>query len=454
MSNLMKSSSGLRGVVGRELTPLVIQEFIQSFLLWLPNGPIIIGGDTRTSHDAIKLFISGICQLHGRSVIDIGRVPTPTVQQAVRFHGAAGGIAVTASHNPIEWNGIKIINASGSFLSSEEYQEFESIGMKIGSLKLNTWDTIGSSTHDSFAIDRHIERIQASLPVHQLSDSKLKVLVDVNHGAGAIATPKLFDALGMTATFLYSEPDGRFSHSPEPLPENLTELCKQMAEGDYDIGFAQDPDADRLVIVDNEGRFIGEDYSLAFCMDYYLNQYQLEHPNQSAQVVVNLSTSQIIDWLCQKYKARLALTKIGEPNVTAKIKELNAHIGGEGNGGVILPTIGWGRDSLTGIILALLHLENANKTVGEIVAAYPAFTMLRDKIPLKTSKQVANKLLAVQQAFQTYEMNTEDGVKVIIDSQQWVHIRPSNTEPIIRIFAESPTPEGAKIWNDDTANCE
>ena len=222
---------------------------------------------------------------------------------------------------------------------------------------------------------------------------------------------------------------------PEPLAVNLTELCQQMKDGDYDIGFAQDPDADRLVIVDENGRFIGEDYSLAFSMDYYLSQL-----DQSAEknVVVNLSTSMIINYIASKYNATLFHTIIGEPNVTEKMRQVDAVIGGEGNGGVILPSVGWGRDSLTGIVLGLLHLASKKQPVSQIIATYPTYVMVRDKQPLESKDVVQTKIDAVASHYHDQQLNSEDGLKVSFDDS-WVHIRPSNTEPIVRIFAEAKT---------------
>jgi phosphomannomutase len=435
MSKLMISSSGLRGIVGEHLTAETIDAFVRAFLKWLPEGKVVIGGDTRTSHDAIAKLIISICQLNGRDVVYIGMCPTPTVQQMVRHHGASGGIAVTASHNPVEWNGIKIINASGSFLSKSEFEPFFEGYLNKNQTEYQSWATVGSYTHDTDAIKRHVDLIEQVLDISSLTTSGLKVLVDVNHGTGALADPILFDRLGVQVDYLYGEPDGKFSHVPEPLAVNLTELCQQMNDGDYDIGFAQDPDADRLVIVDENGRFIGEDYSLAFSMDYYLSQL-----DQSAEknVVVNLSTSMIINYIASKYNATLFHTIIGEPNVTEKMRQVNAVIGGEGNGGVILPSVGWGRDSLTGIVLGLLHLASKKQSVSQIIATYPTYVMVRDKQPLESKDVVQTKLDAVASHYHDQQLNSEDGLKVSFDDS-WVHIRPSNTEPIVRIFAEAKT---------------
>jgi phosphomannomutase len=437
MSKLMISSSGLRGIVGEHMTAHTLEPFVRAFLKWCPEGKIIVGGDTRTSHSAISQLVMSICQLCGRDVVYIGQVPTPTVQQMVRQTMAAGGFAITASHNPVPWNGIKMINSSGSFLSAEDFSSFDALYQTGQGSSYVPWDQQGQRFDDPDALKKHVELIEHVLPINKIKP--LKVLIDVNHGAGCDADNALFNALDhVQVDYLYDTPDGRFSHAPEPLKENLKELCDRVANGGYDIGFAQDPDADRLVIVDEGGRFIGEDYSLAFCMDYYLSSVNVKHPS----VVVNLSTSKIIEFIASKYNATLFQTKIGEPNVTAKMKAIDAVIGGEGNGGIICPAIGWGRDSLTGIVLALLHVSVTQKSVSEVIESYPKYVMVRDKQPLESSDGIKKKLAVVADRFSSENVNLDDGVKVTFESS-WVHIRPSNTEPIIRIFAEAKSHDAA-----------
>ena len=442
----MISSSGLRGIVGEHLTSTSVDIFVRAFLNWCPDGKIIVGGDTRTSHDAISKLVMAICQLCGRDVVYIGQVPTPTVQQMVRQHVAAGGLAITASHNPVEWNGIKMINSTGSFLSMDDYNDFYAMYESNAVAPMATWANQGQCVHDHDALKRHVEIINHVFPLSKIKP--LRVLVDVNHGAACEADRVLFDTIPQVEVdYLYDTPDGRFSHSPEPLKDHLSELCQKMKAGGYDIGFAQDPDADRLVIVDENGRFIGEDYSLAFCMDFYLSS--IDCKNQSA--VVNLSTSRVIQFIAQKHGVHLVETRIGEPNVTAKMKALNAVIGGEGNGGIICPAIGWGRDSLTGIVLALMHLSQSNQRVSDIVASYPSYIMIRDKQPLESKDLIKQKLEKVADQYMDHEINCDDGVKVSFESS-WVHIRPSNTEPIIRIFAEAKDESEARQLISDIKN--
>ncbi len=442
MSKLMISVSGMRGVVGDTLDPLLVLKMGNAFGRWAGFGTVVVGGDTRPSHAMVKSAVIAGLTSAGTSVIDIGIVPTPTVQQAVRFHGAAGGVVVTASHNPEQWNGIKLMNASGSFLEADEYTAVMT-AYADDLLKTTAWDKVGILKTDADAISRHVDVIMAALDCRGLASSKLRVLIDVNHGAGAVADPILFQKLGMTVDFLESEPDGRFAHEPEPLEKNLSALCAAMRGGNYDIGFAQDPDADRLVIVDENGRFIGEDYSLGFCIDYILQTVS----DASPKVVVNLSTSRVIEDIVRRYNGTVSYTKIGEAHVTQGLKDLQAVVGGEGNGGVIYPKVGWGRDSLVGMVIALKYLAESGKSVSEIVSGYPSYVMLREKQALANPEALQIQLKMMQRVFADGDLDLQDGVKSMF-SDSWIHLRPSNTEPIVRIFVEAPTADAARILLD------
>lgn len=441
MKNLMISASGIRGVIGETLGPELALKITYAFSNFLAQGPIVLGGDTRTSYSFLFSAVSAGLISKGRTVIDIGQVPTPTAQQMISHHHAAGAIVITASHNPVIWNGLKLMNSSGSFLEEEEFQHFLHEFEKESHDTLNPWDKLGHVIKEPKAISYHIQKILSVLPVQGLIQSaNLRVLVDANHGTAAIADPLLFEALGVRYTLLGKTPDGRFSHTPEPNKENLSELIDAMSSGQYDIGFAQDPDADRLVIVDEKGRFIGEDYSLAFCMDYLLSKEEKNnHP-----VVVNLSTSYIVSDIAKKYDRQVHYTRIGETNVTKGIKQHQAPVGGEGNGGVIYPKIGWGRDSLVGIVCALAFLAENKKTVSQIVSTYPQYTLVREKKQLEKREDIQHYLNHIQEVFQGHPMDTQDGIKVLLD-RSWLHVRASNTEPIIRFFAEAPTEKEAKL---------
>ena len=442
MSKLMMSVSGMRGVLGDTLDPFLVLKMGNAFGRWAGRKTVVIGGDTRPSHDMVKSAVIAGLTSAGVSVIDIGTVPTPTVQQAVRFHAAAGGVVITASHNPEQWNGVKLMNASGSFLEPEEYSAVMAAYAE-DTLAQEAWDKVGSLSLDNAAISRHVDVIRAALDCHQLSQSGLRVLVDVNHGTGAVADPILFESLGVSVDFLGASPDGRFFHEPEPLEKNLSALCEAMRLGNYDIGFAQDPDADRLVIVDEKGRFIGEDYSLGFCIDYILQTANISAPH----VVVNLSTSRVIEDITKRYGGHVSYTKIGEAHVTQGLKSAGAIVGGEGNGGVIYPKVGWGRDSLVGIVIALKYLAESGKSVSEIVATYPKYTMLREKQALATPEALQTQLAQMKTVFADGVLDFQDGVKAMFPDS-WIHLRPSNTEPIVRIFVEAPTVEAANILLD------
>lgn len=437
MKSLIMSISGTRGIIGENFDPAIALDMGMAFGTYLGKGPVIVGGDTRTSHDMLKYaVISGLTAV-GTDVIDIGKVPTPTVQQMIRHYQAAGGIVVTASHNPVIWNGIKLMNKTGSFFDDDEYEAFNRI-YKNREFRLESWDNIGVITTDTHALEKHVERVFSVLDPAPVKKAGLRVLIDANNGTGCLADPVLLSSLGVHYDIINAEGNGRFAHDPEPLQKNLTEIMTRLKKGGYDIGFVQDADADRLVILDENGRFIGEDYSLALCMDYLLSK----DPSPGKKVVVNLSTSLVVEWLAKKHHASVTYTKIGETNVTQEIKRQNATVGGEGNGGVIFPKVGWGRDSLVGIITALKYLAESGKTVSQIVGQYPQYAMLREKLEIESREQVPAVLKAVEAKFPDAKKNYADGVKIMLDNG-WVHVRPSNTEPIIRIFIEAETREKA-----------
>lgn len=439
VARLIESLSGFRGIIGDSLTPEVALKIAKGYGTFLGKGPVIVGGDTRVSYTMIKnCVVSGLLAV-GIDVIDIGQVTTPTVQQMIKHHNATGGMVITASHNPIPYNGIKLMDGSGSFITQDEYDRF--YALYHSDISTQSWDKLGTYTVDTTALDTHVDIVINGLDVSAIRDAKLNVLIDANNGAGALADPILMDRLGVNYTIINKEPNGLFSHDPEPLKENLSDIISELKKGHYDIGFVQDADADRLVILDENGRFIGEDYSLAFCIDYILSHSKDDTKDNT--VVINLSTSSIIEDIATKYSAKTVYTKIGEPNVTQGIKDHNAVVGGEGNGGVIYPKIGWGRDSLVGMVIALKHLAQAKRPVSEIVNEYPQYIMARAKHPLERRELINPVLEKVKAHFKDYPQNSEDGIKVTL-SNSWIHIRPSNTEPILRIFAEAPTQQDAE----------
>lgn len=433
--SLIFSMSGIRAVIGESFNPELSLKASMAFGQMLRKGPVIVGGDTRVSHEMVKgTIISGLLSV-GIDVIYVGYVTTPTVQQEIRHHNASGGIVISASHNPIQWNGLKLMNATGSFLDTNEFNQFKSI-YDSNNYKFVSWEKLGKLTVDTQALQRHVQKITSLIDCTNIQTSNLKVLVDANNGAGAVANPILLDALGINYEIMNPEPNGLFNHDPEPLEKNLSAIMNKMKTGDYDIGFIQDADADRLVILDENGNFIGEDYSLAYCMEYVLKK----ESQQNTNIVVNLSTSLVIKFLAEKYHSNIHYTKIGESNVTERIKSTSALVGGEGNGGVIYPKIGWGRDSLVGITLALKHLVDTKKNVSETISSYPRYIMKRDKIQVTNRDEISTFLQKVESQFSSFPINKEDGIKVSFNNS-WLHVRPSNTEPIVRIFIEAQTQE-------------
>ena len=442
----MISASGIRGIVGESLTPKLALDLAQRFGHYLiqktNNTRIIIGGDTRTSYKMLTdAVVSGLLSV-GCDVIDIGQIPTPTAQQMIRHHRAAGAIVITASHNPAIWNGLKLMNEDAGFLSASEFDSFYS-QYKDKEIPQKAFSELGAYQKDENAIENHINYILDRIDTTVIKEAKISILVDVNNGTGALATPPLLDKLGVNYTLLGPSPNGLFEHTPEPTKENLQSLIKGLKEGHFDAGFAQDPDADRLVIVAENGDYIGEDYSLAYCLDYVLGSLEANTPNK--QVAVNLSTSAVIADICSKHGSMIHYSKIGEPNVVEKIKETDAVVGGEGNGGVIYPKIGWGRDSLVGITLALCHLATTKKTISETVSRYPKWVMLRERMALSSKEDARPFLERLSKEYKDTKQDTQDGLKLYFDDG-WVHIRPSNTEPILRLFAEAGTKEQAKAY--------
>ena len=438
MSKVITSISGMRGIIGESLDPHLLLKMGMAFGQYIGKGPVIVGGDTRRSYDMVRdAVVSGLLSV-GTDVIDIGRVLTPTVQHMIRHYSAKGGVVISASHNPIEWNGLKFMNHQGSFLTPEEYISFENICHQE-TFPLKSWKNVGETTTVTDAIETHIDTILSTIDTKAIQKSRLNVIIDPNNGAGALAVPILFEKLGISYEIINKEPNGNFAHNPEPRSEYLGELSERLKHGHFDIGFAQDADADRLVILDEKGQFIGEDYSLGFCMDYILSK----ESSQEDSVVVNLSTSLLIEKIAQKYGVKTHYTKVGETNVTQGIRHTNAIAGGEGNGGIIYPKVGFGRDSLVGIVLALSFIAERSKTVSEIVSEYPSYVMIKDKIGVTTRSDLNTLLESVKSHFSGCLINTEDGVKVSLDNS-WLHIRPSNTEPIVRIYAEADSMDNAK----------
>ena len=432
------SISGVRGVVGQSLTPKLLTRFAQAFGTHTGSGTIVIGRDPRTSGEMVKqAVIAGILST-GSRVVDIGMCPVPTVQLQVRHRRAQGGIAITASHNPAEWNALKFIGSSGLFLDAGQARELLDIYhqgeyTKVGGAELRSVEEIEGAT------DLHIKSILDVLGPLPRKQKKLRVVLDSCNGAGSLVGPKLIEALGAEVIPLNATPDGSFPRPAEPLPENLGDLCRAVKEHHADVGFAQDMDADRLAIVSDQGEPIGEDYTLVLAALYVLGR-------EKGPVVANLSTTSAVADVAKKFDCPVFLTKIGEVNVTDAMKQHKAVIGGEGNGGVIYPRINFARDSLVGIALVLHLLAESGKTVSELLENIPSYSIVKEKVACP-SDRIPAVLRKVRQEFAKFQLDTRDGVKVI-QPDGWLLVRGSNTEPIIRIVAEAKSePQAREMVN-------
>jgi phosphomannomutase len=413
----------------------VVQKYALAFGVYKKGGKIIVGGDSRTSGAMIRNLVKGCLAAAGCPVIDVGIVSTPTVQMEIIRHKAAGGIAITASHNPSQWNGLKFMDANARFLSPDKAAEvYRLADQPVAGLA--AWDSLGSETKDSGANHAHIGAILdlKYLSVPELQKRKFKVVVDCVNGAGGTIIPGLLDALGCQATIINGEPSGIFAHTPEPLPEHLTGLSKAVLETGADIGFAVDPDVDRCAIIDNTGRAIGEEYTLAAAVKFILSR-------QLGPVVVNMSTSRASEDIARYYNCPFTRTKVGEINVAEEMAACDAVVGGEGNGGVILPDLHLGRDAPLAIALTLQHLLESGGTMHELFLSLPQYQIVKHKIDIEGIDPDA-VLDQMAERHKDKQINFLDGLK-IDDRNTWVHLRKSNTEPIIRVMAEAPTGEEA-----------
>ena len=437
---LMVSVSGVRGRVGEALTPEIIAQFAAGFGAWAlaragGKAQIVVGRDSRVSGPMFQPVVHAALQSVGCDVLDIGMVPTPTVQLAVEHHHAAGGLAITASHNPIEWNALKFIGPSGLFLDGAEAADMRKV--VDGKIPRATWDKLGTVSKDQEAARDHIERILALpfLDVEGIRKRGFKVGLDCVRGAGGVFMPVLLELLGCKLATINMEPDGRFPRPPEPVAENLGELEKLVEDSHCDIGMAVDPDVDRLALVSEEGVAIGEDYTLALAAKVVLR-------HRKGVVVTNLSTSRIIDDIAREAGSRVIRAPVGEVNVATRMRSEGAPIGGEGNGGVILSELHLGRDAPVGAALMLQLLLEEGKSLSKIVASYPRYVIVKDKL-VRPAAPLDTVYEALKRAFPDAGVDTQDGLRLTWPDR-WVHIRPSGTEPIVRVIAEAPSAEEAE----------
>ncbi|TAF74120.1 MAG: phosphoglucosamine mutase [Bacteroidetes bacterium] len=438
---LIKSISGIRGTiggkVGESLTPLDIVRFASAFGTWVKSktgkNKIVIGRDARISGKMLSDLVSASLVGLGIDVVDLGLSTTPTVELAVEDEQAGGGIILTASHNPIQWNALKLLNDKGEFISGND-------GLEVLQIAENESFTfaevlkLGKITTDNTYIEKHIQKI-LDLPlvnIETIKKANFNIAIDCVNSSGGIALPLLLEKLGVrNITKIYCEPDGHFPHNPEPLPENLTHISNEIAKGKYDLGIVVDPDVDRLCFVCEDGSMFGEEYTLVAVAQYVLK-------NKKGNTVSNLSSTRALRDVTEKAGGIYAASAVGEVNVVAKMREIDAVIGGEGNGGIIYPELHYGRDALVGIALFLTHLAEYGKSISMLRASLPNYHISKNKIELTPDIDVKQVLEGIKLKYKNEKINTIDGVKIDFE-KEWVHLRASNTEPIIRIYAESET---------------
>lgn len=446
---LIKSISGIRGTIGGKpgdsLTPTDIVKFTAAFGTMIKNGSktcrIVIGRDARLSGDMVNRLVTGTLSGLGIDVVDLGLSTTPTVELAVTDEKAQGGIILTASHNPKQWNALKLLNSDGEFISDALGKKVLEIASK-DDFDFAPVDKLGTITEKKDYIQKHIDKILAMdlVDVKAIRAKKFKIVVDAVNSTGGIAVPLLLNALGVeTVIELYCTPDGKFPHNPEPLPENLTEISTQVKRNKADLGIVVDPDVDRLALVCEDGSMFGEEYTLVAVADYILKSSSAEalaKAGKKGNTVSNLSSTRALRDITEKHGGTYSASAVGEVNVVKMMKETKAVIGGEGNGGIIVPELHYGRDALVGIALFLTHLAKYGKICSMLRESYPDYFISKNKIELTPEINIDDLMKKVQDKYKKQPINLVDGVKIEFD-KEWVHLRRSNTEPIIRIYAES-----------------
>ena len=436
---LIKSISGIRGTIGGKtgdnLTPVDIVKFTAAYGTLLikegANKKIIVGRDGRISGEMVKNLVINTLQALGLEVIDLDYSTTPTVEMAVVFENAGGGIILTASHNPREWNALKLLNSRGEFINSVDGQKVLDIAERED-FDFATVDKLGSSVFNDTFLNKHIDAVinYELVDVAAIKKAKFKVVIDAVNSTGAIAVPALLKALGVKEIeIINGEVNGKFAHNPEPLPEHLTELSNEVLKQKASIGIAVDPDVDRLCFVCEDGAMFGEEYTLVAVADYVLSR-------RKGNTVSNMSSTRALRDVTEKHGGEYFASAVGEVNVVNKMKAVNAVIGGEGNGGIIVPDLHYGRDALIGIALFLTHLAHTKKTVKQLRNSYPDYFISKNKIQLESGVDVNKIFEKIKNKYKNHPINIEDGLKIEFD-KDWVHLRTSNTEPIIRIYAES-----------------
>ena len=440
---LIKSISGIRGTIGGNVgdsfTPIDIVKFTSAYAKFISlqdneSNKIVIGRDARLSGFFVSNIVSGTLIGCGFDVVDIGLSTTPTVEVAVEKENAAGGIILTASHNPKQWNALKLLNNKGEFISSLDGQQILSIA-ENDDYSFSEIDTIGNYTYNDSHNQKHIDDVLNLdlVNVDLIKSKKFRVVLDAVNSTGGMLIPQLLEKLGVECVELYCDPNGNFPHNPEPLPENLTEISRKVVDEKANLGIVVDPDVDRLALICEDGSMFGEEYTLVSVADFVLSK-------TPGNTVSNLSSTRALSDITSKYDCKYYASAVGEVNVVEKMKECNAIIGGEGNGGIIYPSLHYGRDALVGIALFLTNLAEKNISCLQLRKSYPNYFISKNKIDLDPKTNIDNIFNILKKKYSEYELNLIDGLKIDFDFG-WVHLRRSNTEPIIRIYSESTSKE-------------
>lgn len=449
---LIKSISGIRGTIGGNigdnLTPIDAVKFTAAYGIWLKERhkdkdalKVVVGRDARISGKMISSLVCNTLVGLGIDVVDAGLSTTPTVEVGVVLEEAQGGIIVTASHNPKQWNALKLLNERGEFLNAEDGSRVLALA-ESNAAQFALVDELGEYKKIKDLIDRHIEEVLNLdlVDLEAIKKANFKVVIDAVNSTGGIAIPKLLDRLGVRYELLFGEPNGEFPHNPEPLPENLVEISSKVVEAGADLGIVVDPDVDRLAFVNEDGSMFGEEYTLVACADYVLK-------HNPGSTVSNLSSSRALRDVSETHGCSYEASAVGEVNVVERMKEIGAVIGGEGNGGIIYPSAHYGRDALVGVGLFLSHLAHKDLKCSELRASYPAYFMSKNKIQLTDQIDLDQLMEKVKAHYANEEITTIDGVKIDFEDG-WVHLRKSNTEPIIRVYSEGKSPEAAEALAD------
>ncbi len=441
MSTLMVSISGIRGIIGDGLDPATLVKYTSAYADFIGKGKVVVGRDARITGEMVQSIVAGTLAAKGIDVVLIGICPTPTVQYTVKSIGAQGGIAISASHNPNQWNALKLLNSTGQFMTPEEnYEMLASLDKALDIY--NSWENIGTITNYSEGLNKHVEDVLKLkyIDIEKIRSRKFKALVDCVNGAGVYVIPDLLRKFGCDVIEMNCEHTGIFPRLPEPLPENLVETMKAVVQNGADLGVVVDPDVDRLVLITNEGKPFSEENTITQAVKFILSK-------QKGNVAVNLSTTRAVDDVAALNNQKVFRSPVGEANVVKKMKEVNAIIGGEGSGGVIYPELHYGRDALVGIAITLQHLLEFGGTIAELKNSLPSYFIAKKKIDLGNNKpdEIINQLI---NRYSNEKINSEDGLKIDFEDH-WVHFRKSNTEPIIRIITEAKKMDTAEKYSQN-----